>query len=95
MMHALRGQGLLQGIELRHPATGERFDGGLGISARLAAEARGRELMIYSSPAPVVNRTMDAVLLAPPLIITDEELDMVVERLEASVDAVERALGSA
>jgi len=38
---------------------------------------------------------MDAVLLAPPLIITDEELDMVVERLEASVDAVERALGSA
>ena len=38
---------------------------------------------------------MDAVLLAPPLIITDEELDMVVERLEASVDAVERALGTA
>ena len=51
--------------------------------------------MIYRCPTPVGNRTMDARLLAPPLTVTDEELDMVVERLEASVDAVERALGSA
>jgi adenosylmethionine-8-amino-7-oxononanoate aminotransferase len=92
LMYALRGEGLLQGIELRHPTTGERFDASLGVSARLAAAAKDRELMIYSSPAPVLNRMMDAVLLAPPLIITDDEIDILLERLEQSVDAIERRL---
>jgi adenosylmethionine-8-amino-7-oxononanoate aminotransferase len=92
MMYALRGHGLLQGIELRHPETAERFDAGLHISARLSAAAKQRDLMIYSSPAPVVNRMMDAVLLAPPLIITDDEIDTLLERLEQSIDAVEREL---
>src|SRR5438132_742418 len=42
LMHALRGRGLLQGIELRHPETGERFHPGDRISSRVAAAARER-----------------------------------------------------
>jgi adenosylmethionine-8-amino-7-oxononanoate aminotransferase len=90
IMHQIRGRGLLQGIELRHPATGERFDAGDRISARVARAAKDRGLMIYSCPTLVVNQTMDAVMLAPPLVITDAEIDEVLARLEQAVDAVER-----
>ena len=92
MMAALRGRGLLQGIELRHPATGERFAESERISARVARAARESGLMIYSCPTPIVNRHMDAVMLAPPLIISDAEIDEMLEKLEASIGAVESAL---
>ena len=78
----LRGRGLLQGIELRHPATGERFAKSERISGRVARAARERGLMIYSCPTPIVNRHMDAVMLAPPLIISDAEIDEMLEKLE-------------
>ena len=92
MMAALRGRGLLQGIELRHPATGERFAESERISARVARAARESGLMIYSCPTPIVNRHMDAVMLAPPLIISDAEIDEMLEKLEASIGAVESTL---
>jgi adenosylmethionine-8-amino-7-oxononanoate aminotransferase len=92
MMHAVRGRGLLQGIELRHPATGERFEAGAGMSYRVAGTAKELGLMIYSCPTPVVNRMMDAVMLAPPLIITDAEIDRALELLEQSIAGVESQL---
>ena len=92
MMAALRGRGLLQGIELRNPATGERFAVSERISGRVARAARERGLMIYSCPTPILNRHMDAVMLAPPLIISDAEIDEMLEKLEASIGAVESAL---
>lgn len=89
---ALRGRGMLQGLELQDPATGERFDASRKASYKLAGLARDRDLMIYACPTPVVNRMMDAVLLAPPLIITDAEMDTVFERLEDAFAAFEAAL---
>jgi adenosylmethionine-8-amino-7-oxononanoate aminotransferase len=83
---------MLQGIELQDPATGDRFDASRKISYKLSGLARDRDLMIYSCPTPVLNRMMDAVLLAPPLIITDAELDIVLERLDDAFGAFERAL---
>jgi len=91
-VHALRGRGLLQGMELQDPATGDRFEPSRKASYKLSGLARERDLMIYSCPTPVINRMMDAVLLAPPLIITDAELDIVLERLDDSFGAFERAL---
>jgi adenosylmethionine-8-amino-7-oxononanoate aminotransferase len=93
LMAALRGRGLLQGIELRHPATGERFAASERVTGRLTAAARERGLMIYSCPTPVLNQHMDAVLLAPPLIISDDELGEVVTTLEAAVAEVEASIG--
>ncbi|HYW29632.1 MAG TPA: aminotransferase class III-fold pyridoxal phosphate-dependent enzyme [Gaiellales bacterium] len=92
LMAGLRGRGLLQGIELRHPATGQRFTASERVTGRLTAAARERGLMIYSCPTPVLNQHMDAVLLAPPLIISDDELGEVVTTLEAAVAEVEASL---
>jgi len=92
MMHALRGRGLLQGIELRHPQTGERFAASERISGRVAAAAREHGVMIYSCPTPVLNQHMDAVMVAPPLIISDAELDEALAGVDAALAAVEPTL---
>ena len=38
--------------------------------------------MIYGCPTPVGNEHMDAILLAPPLIITDAEIDELITKLD-------------
>jgi len=88
----LRGRGLVQGIELRDPASGERFGAADNVTGRLTAAARERGLLIYACPTPVGNQHMDAVLLAPPLIIDDGEIDELLEKLGNAVAEVERDL---
>ncbi len=88
----LRGRGLLQGIELRDPRTGESFADAAGASERAAAAAKDVGLMIYACPAVLPARRVEAVLLAPPMIITDEEVDEVLARLDAALAAVGREL---
>ena len=91
IVHGLRGRGLLQGIELRRP-DGGRFAESEGVSYAAAGEAKGRGLMIYGCPTPVGNEHMDALLLAPPLIVTDAELDEIATRLDATLAAIEARL---
>jgi adenosylmethionine-8-amino-7-oxononanoate aminotransferase len=91
IVHALRGRGLLQGIELR-AAGGGRFPAAAGVCGRIAAEAKADGLMIYSCPTPVGTEHMDALLLAPPLVISDAEVDEVAARLDAALTRVESAL---
>jgi adenosylmethionine-8-amino-7-oxononanoate aminotransferase len=82
----VRGMGLLQGLELVEDlATLEPLAGG---SARLTAAARDQRLMIYSCPTPLGRRTIEAVMLAPPLTVTAEEVDDVLDRLARAVNAL-------
>jgi adenosylmethionine-8-amino-7-oxononanoate aminotransferase len=62
------------------------------MSYGLAGAARERDLMIYGCPTPVGNEHMDAILLAPPLIITDDEVDELITKLDAALEAVEHKL---
>ena len=91
IMSELRGLGLLRGIELRRP-DGGRFPAAAGISGLVSAEAKRRGLMIYSCPTPIGNEHMDALLLAPPLIVTEQEIDDIAELLDGTLTAVEAAL---
>jgi adenosylmethionine-8-amino-7-oxononanoate aminotransferase len=91
IMSEVRGLGLLRGIELRRP-DGGRFPAAAGISGLVSAEAKRRGLMIYSCPTPVGNEHMDALLLAPPLIVTEREIDDIAELLDGTLAAVEAAL---
>ena len=58
------------------------------ISGRLKAEAMARGLCCYPSSGTVDGRAGDHVMLAPPFIVSDAELDMIVERLKGAVEAV-------
>jgi 4-aminobutyrate aminotransferase-like enzyme len=82
----VRGRGLLQGLELVTDRSSlEPLSGGSG---RLTAAARDRNLMIYSCPTPLGRRTIEAVMLAPPLIVDDVDVDTILERLAGAVDSL-------
>ena len=55
---------------------------------RAKAEAFERGLLIYPGGGTVDGRAGDHILLAPPYNVTDDELDMIVDLLGDTVDAV-------
>jgi adenosylmethionine-8-amino-7-oxononanoate aminotransferase len=83
----VRGRGLLQGLEL--VTDRESLEPLPGGSGRLTALARDRELLIYSCPTPLGRRTVEAVMLAPPLIVDEADVDEILERLAAAVDELD------
>lgn len=84
----IRGRGLFWGIELvRDRATKAPFDPDLKLHARIKNEAFLRGLMVYPMGGTVDGRYGDHVLLAPPFIVRDAELTLIVERLGAAVEA--------
>jgi adenosylmethionine-8-amino-7-oxononanoate aminotransferase len=89
----IRGRGLLQAVELvRERATKAPFDPALRVHAKIKAEAMARGLMVYPMGGTLDGRQGDHVLLAPPFIASEDELDQIVERLHGAIDA---AVGAA
>jgi len=84
----IRGRGLFQAIELvADRATKVPFDPTLKLHARIKALAMAEGLMVYPMGGTVDGRHGDHVLLAPPFIVDDAQLDMIVQRLARAVDA--------
>jgi adenosylmethionine-8-amino-7-oxononanoate aminotransferase len=84
----IRGRGLFQAIELVADKPGKTpFDPALQLHARIKAECMARGLMVYPMGGTLDGRLGDHVLLAPPFIATDDDLDVIVERLAAGVAA--------
>ena len=76
----VRARGLMAGVELvEDKATRARFDPSAGRGA--AATRRARELGVITRPLPD-----DILLLAPPFVITDEQIDRMVDVLAAAID---------
>ncbi|HEY2862331.1 MAG TPA: aspartate aminotransferase family protein [Casimicrobiaceae bacterium] len=84
----VRGRGLLLGVELVADRAAKRpFDPALRLHARVKAEAMSRGLMTYPMGGTIDGRLGDHVLLAPPFIVSDDELGIIVDRLTAALDA--------
>jgi len=82
----IRGRGLFWGLELVADRASQRwFDPGLKLHARLKSAAMDEGLMVYPMGGTVDGRCGDHVLLAPPFIAREEEL-------EAMVTGLSRAL---
>ncbi len=56
-----------------------------GASNRLASFAKQRRLMIYPCPTPLGPRIIEAVMLAPPLIVNEADIDEILTRLADSL----------
>jgi 4-aminobutyrate---pyruvate transaminase len=89
MIGEVRGIGLIAGLELvRDKATKQSFDPKTGIAPLLAAHAQEHGL--------IVRALGDTIALCPPLIITETEIDRVLERFGKALDdtaATVRELG--
>jgi adenosylmethionine-8-amino-7-oxononanoate aminotransferase len=88
----IRGRGLFLGVELVADRASKRpFDPSRKLHARVKAEAIKRGLMVYPMGGTIDGREGDHVLLAPPFIVADPDLDAIVERLGAAIDAAIRS----
>ena len=85
----IRGRGLLVGLEL--VADRERrdpFPRAARITEGVVAAARDRGLLVYSGTGNANGIDGDTILLGPPFVITDAELDQIVDRLGAAIETV-------
>jgi adenosylmethionine-8-amino-7-oxononanoate aminotransferase len=84
----IRGRGLFVAIELvEDRASKKPFDPALRLHAKIKAKAMAHGLMVYPMGGTIDGRAGDHVLLAPPFICTPGQIDEIVHRLDASVDA--------
>ncbi|AKQ61236.1 aspartate aminotransferase family protein [Bordetella hinzii] len=84
----IRGRGLFLGVELvAERASKAVFDPQRAVHARVKREAMARGLMVYPMGGTIDGRQGDHVLIAPPFIITDDELDQLTDRLRGAIDA--------
>jgi adenosylmethionine-8-amino-7-oxononanoate aminotransferase len=69
----VRGRGLFYGLELRCSRDA------------VVAAALARDLWVYPAGSGPVS---DGVIVSPPLVVSEDELDMIVERLRDSLDSL-------
>jgi hypothetical protein len=84
----IRGRGLFRGIELvQDRASKQPLDPALKVHARIKRHAMDRGLICYPAGGTADGNAGDHVLLAPPFIIEEPEVDTLVERLGDAIDA--------
>ena len=90
----VRGKGLLTGFELvRNRDTKEPFDPAKHASVVLERAALKRGLVTYPCTGSVEGVAGDMVLMAPPLVINESEIEEILKILDDSLTEVEAALG--
>ncbi len=82
----IRGRGLFRGVELVADRDSKApFDPALGVAAKIKKEAVAEGLICYPMSGTRDGRHGDHVLLAPPFIIEDEQIDEMVNKLSRAV----------
>lgn len=88
-MLTVRGTGLLLGVVLGDPRTGEPF-AAPGTAARVGAAAMAAGLITYPGSGAAGNGRGDHLLLGPPLSITPAEVEEMLELLREGLRAALR-----
>ncbi|MGE8493556.1 aspartate aminotransferase family protein [Comamonas sp.] len=85
----IRGRGLFWGVELVQDRSSKAtFDPAFKLHAKVKAQAMAHGLLCYPMGGTIDGLHGDHVLLAPPFISSEAELDQVVERLGDAIDKV-------
>ena len=84
----IRGRGLFWGLELvEDRATKEPFDPRLKMNSRVKREALAAGLLCYPMGGTLDGQRGDHVLLAPPFIVEEPQLDELVAKLGTAIAA--------
>lgn len=85
----IRGRGLFRGLELvEDRTTKEPFDRARGIAARIKGAAFAEGLICYPMAGTIDGQRGDHILLAPPFIIEDDQLDELTDKLDRALAKV-------
>jgi adenosylmethionine-8-amino-7-oxononanoate aminotransferase len=85
----IRGRGLFWGLEfVQDKATKRPFDPALRVHARLKRAALEGGLLCYPMGGTIDGVQGDHVLLAPPFILEEAQLDELVDKLHAAITSI-------
>ena len=83
----IRGRGLFRSLEFVADRTSKApFDPALKLNARVKRAAMNHGLMCYAMGGTIDGKRGDHVMLAPPYILEDAQLDEIVDKLGRAVD---------
>lgn len=83
----IRGRGLFQAVELvEDRSTKAPFDPARKLHAKVKKAAMARGLMVYPMGGTIDGQRGDHVLLAPPFIVTADQIGEIVDRLGSAID---------
>ncbi|WP_181893093.1 aspartate aminotransferase family protein [Falsiruegeria mediterranea] len=83
----IRGRGLFWGVELvEDRETKAPFDPGRGLAGKIKKTAVAEGLICYPMPGTRDGRVGDHVLLAPPFIMSDEDPQLIADRLATAIN---------
>ncbi len=83
----LRGRGLFRGIELvKDRETKAPFHPSLKVNAKVKTAAMSEGLMCYPAGGTVDGKSGDHILIAPPFVIEDTQIDELVSKLTKAID---------
>jgi adenosylmethionine-8-amino-7-oxononanoate aminotransferase len=88
----VRGTGMLWGVEIVEPRSGEPLPAGCGAAERLVDIAFDLGLVIYPSSGFAAEKGGDAIIVAPPLNVAKAEIDAIVDRLDLALSKFEAEL---
>ena len=85
----IRGRGLFRGIEIvKDRDTKDPFEKNLNIAGKIKKEALDMGLICYPMQGTVNGILGDHILIAPPFIINENEMDELCEKLNKTIDNV-------
>ena len=86
----VRGLGLLAAVELvMDKETRAPFAREARVAERLTAASLEAGLVVWPNVGHADGKCGDLVMVAPPFIVTEEEIDMIVDRLETALTTVD------
>ncbi len=92
----IRGQGLLWALELvRNRQAKEPFSPGDKLAEKVFDAAFAGGLIVYAMAGCVDGRSGDHVMIAPPLIVQADQIEVIVSRLARSIDGAVAVVESA
>jgi adenosylmethionine-8-amino-7-oxononanoate aminotransferase len=92
----IRGRGLFMGVELVKDRTNKTpFDPSLKLHAKIKSQAKANGLMIYPMGGTIDGQLGDHILLAPPFIVTENQIDEIADLLARSIEQAVQMLPGA
>jgi adenosylmethionine-8-amino-7-oxononanoate aminotransferase len=85
----IRGRGLMVGLEIvADRDTRAPFPRAARVTEAVVAAARANGVLVYSASGNANGVDGDQILLGPPFVVTDDELEVIVDGLAAAMDDV-------
>jgi adenosylmethionine-8-amino-7-oxononanoate aminotransferase len=93
MVGDIRGTGLFWGIEMvRDKPTRTPYAPGLRVTNRVIAAALQHGLFVYPTSGMAGKAGGDGVMVTPPFVIGEPEIDFIVRNLRSALDEVHPSL---